>query len=83
MSTVQDRLTALLVSRFGVQESDLHQGTTFTELDLDSLTLVEVALAVQKEFGVPISEDDLTPEGSVQHLVALIDTLSPSGATQG
>jgi acyl carrier protein len=83
MSTVQDRLNALLVNRFGVQEHDLSKNITFTDLDLDSLTLVELGLAVQKEFGVSIEDDEIKPEDNVCHLVEMIASKSPAGAGQG
>lgn len=72
-ATVLERLAALLISRFGVSEDELRPDVTFAELDLDSLALVEFVMVVEKEFGVPVGEDDLTPQATVTDAIRLID----------
>jgi acyl carrier protein len=69
---VRERLAALLISRFGVSEDELRPDVTFAELDLDSLALVEFVMVVEKEFGVPVGEDDLTPQATVTDAIELI-----------
>jgi acyl carrier protein len=71
-ATVLERLTTLLITRFGVTEDELRPDVTFAELDLDSLALVEFTMVAEKEFGVPIGEDDLTPQATVTDAVELI-----------
>jgi len=71
-ATVLERLAALLISRFGVSEDELRPDVTFAELDLDSLAMVEFVMVVEKEFGVPIGEDEMTPQATVTDAVALI-----------
>jgi acyl carrier protein len=71
-AVVRERLAALLVSRFGVSEDELRPDVTFAELDLDSLALVEFVMVVEKEFGVPVGEDDLTPQATVTDAIELI-----------
>lgn len=71
-ATVLERLSALLISRFGVTEDELRPDVTFAELDLDSLALVEFALVAEKEFGVPFSEDEVSPEATVTDAVRLL-----------
>ncbi len=71
-ATVLERLSALLISRFGVSEDELRPDVTFAELDLDSLALVEFVMVVEKEFGVPVGEDDLTPQATVTDAIRLI-----------
>jgi acyl carrier protein len=74
MSTVLDQLTTLLVTRFGVAADEVDADTTFTELDLDSLALVELSLAAAKEFHVRIAEDEVSPDDTVRTVVELIDS---------
>jgi acyl carrier protein len=74
-ATVLERLAALLINRFGVSDDELRPDVTFAELDLDSLALVEFVMVVEKEFGVPVGEDDLTPGSTVTDAVTLIDGL--------
>ena len=71
-ATVLERLTALLIGRFGVTAEEVSAGVTFAELDLDSLAIVEFAMAAEQEFRVPFSEEDLTPQSTVDDAVALI-----------
>lgn len=71
-ATVLERLAALLISRFGVTEDELRPDVTFAELDLDSLALVEFTMVAGKEFGVPVGEDELSPEATVTDAAELI-----------
>lgn len=71
-STV-DRLNTLLVTHFGASAQRVSGAATFEELDFDSLALVELAMVAQKEFGVEVDEQELTPEQSVQGVAELID----------
>jgi acyl carrier protein len=73
MSATADRLAALLISRFGVTEGELSPHVTFAELDLDSLALVEFAMVAEKEFAVPLGEDELSPSDTLAAAVELID----------
>lgn len=71
-ATVLERLAALLISRFGVTRDEVRPDVTFAELDLDSLALVEFAMVAEKEFGIPIGEDELAPQATVTDAVRLI-----------
>jgi acyl carrier protein len=50
MAAVFDRVRAILVDLVGVNESDIHPTTTFKELDLDSLDMVEFVMRIEDEF---------------------------------
>lgn len=66
------RLSTILVTYFGVEESEVRPDATFAELDLDSLAIVEFALVAEKEFGVPIGEDEVSPNATVDDALALL-----------
>ena len=68
------RLSTILVSYFGVEESEVRPEVTFAELDLDSLAIVEFALVAEKEFGVAIGEDEISPHATVDDALALLGT---------
>ncbi len=78
MSPVYERVAALLVDRFGVPESDVRPEATFEELDLDSLDLVEFALAAEEELGVRISDDEAA---ELETLADTVKLLEAKGAT--
>jgi len=53
----------------GAQEATLE--TTWVELDVDSLDLVELVKALEDEYGIAIADDDLKPIASVGDAVRL------------
>ena len=71
-TTVLERLSGILVSYFGVEEHEVTPDATFAELDLDSLAIVEFALVAEKEFGVAIAEDEVSPRAKVADAIALL-----------
>jgi acyl carrier protein len=67
-----DTIAELLTTRFGVPANEINADATFSSLDLDSLALVEFLLVVQQEFGITVSEDEVSPDDTVEAVVALI-----------
>jgi acyl carrier protein len=75
MNTVVDkpgistRIKAIIVDKLGVDHSVLENNASFTnDLGLDSLDVLETFMALEKEFGVRIADEDmekLTTVGSV------------------
>jgi acyl carrier protein len=55
-----DDLKRILVERVGLPEGDIPDDltTTFDELGLDSLAFMEIALAVEQEYGLQVDEED-------------------------
>ncbi|WKD34206.1 acyl carrier protein [Streptomyces xanthophaeus] len=53
------RIAAVLGRHFGVESTEVQPGTTFEELEFDSLVLVEFALTLQQEFGVDVFDYEL------------------------
>ncbi|MGM0818351.1 MAG: phosphopantetheine-binding protein, partial [Actinomycetota bacterium] len=58
MSAVYEKVKGVLVDKFGVEESEVSMEASFDDLDLDSLDLVEFALAAEEELGVRISDEE-------------------------
>src|SRR5919112_1930539 len=50
---------------------DAAPDNTWTELDVDSLDLVELVKALEDRFGITISDDDLKPIESVGDAISL------------
>ncbi|MFF4941291.1 phosphopantetheine-binding protein [Streptomyces rubiginosohelvolus] len=73
MNDVQDRFYSLLGAKIGVETESLTEGTTLESLDLDSLLIVEISVAVEKEFGVVLDELQLAPERTVGEVVGTLD----------
>jgi acyl carrier protein len=78
MSAVYDRVSALLVDRFGVEAGDISAEASFEDLDLDSLDLVEFSLACEEELGVRIEDEEAENLSTLGEAVQLLES---KGAT--
>jgi acyl carrier protein len=85
MNTVYDRLAMLITGGFGIPEREISPQVTFGDLELDSIALVELALAVEEEFGVKIPDGELSDTDDLARAAHLIaaglggDVSVPSG----
>ena len=73
MSPVYDKVKQLLVDKFGVPEEEISPTATFTDLDLDSLDLVEFALAAEEELGVRITDEEAEQLDTLDDTVKLLE----------
>lgn len=78
MSAVYDKVKTLLVDKFGVEEDEISMEATFEDLDLDSLDLVEFALAAEEELGVRITDEEAE---QLETLGETVKLLEEKGAT--
>ena len=82
MSTVHERVKAVVAETLSVEESEVVPEASFTEdLNADSLDLVELIMAFEEEFGsddnpIEISDEDAEGITTVQ---AAIDYLKDNG----
>ena len=68
---VQERVVETLAS-FGPDAGDITLESTFEELDIDSLDLVELAQIVEDEYGVVLKGEDMKELKTVGEAVELI-----------
>jgi acyl carrier protein len=73
MSVIYDRVAKLLTTKFGVPAEDITPEATFEDLDLDSLDLVEFALAAEEELGVRISDEEAADLETLDDTVKLLE----------
>ncbi|WP_327285447.1 acyl carrier protein [Streptomyces sp. NBC_01205] len=69
-STVSRVVTVL--GELDVPTADVTPDTTFEAMEIDSLLLEELALRLQKTFGVEIEMGELVPEQTVAEAAAVI-----------
>ncbi|CAM5703806.1 acyl carrier protein [Streptomyces canus] len=81
MSAMYGRLVDLLVDRFEVDRAEIGPDTTFEDLDMDSLFLVELLLVIQSEFGVHIDDDAASPGDTIIQVAALLERQTTSTAS--
>ncbi|MET9900711.1 acyl carrier protein [Streptomyces sp. NPDC006446] len=73
MSDTYERLVALLAEGFGLEAGEIDPELTFSELEMDSLALVELGLAAQQEFGVPLADEDIQSGDSISQAAKTIE----------
>jgi acyl carrier protein len=67
-------LATILEEVAGVEPADVSADKSFVDdLDVDSLSMVEVAMAVEEKFDVKIPDDDLSKLKTVGDAVAYIN----------
>lgn len=80
VQSVREQVVALLTARFGLEEASVSPEMTFDSMEIDSLALVEFSLALQEDFGVPVSEEEFTAQHTVDQVAELMtDKLSAHG----
>lgn len=72
-----ERVRKIVADHFGRSLETLRDDHTFDDdLRSDSLDLVEVAMAIEEEFNIEISDDDLAYVDTIGDAVALVDRLT-------
>ncbi|MEW1866409.1 acyl carrier protein [Streptomyces sp. NBC_00669] len=74
MNATEERMAAVLSTRFKVERGAISPESAFGALRFDSLTLVELGLALEDEFGVPIEDGELTVSMTLRDAAELVET---------
>jgi acyl carrier protein len=78
LSTVYERVRAIVVDKLGVDEENVTEGSSFVDnLDADSLDLVELIMALEEEFStgdspVEISDEDAANIATISDAVTYL-----------
>lgn len=56
--SVFDRIKEIVVDQLGVDEAEVTMETSFSDLDADSLDIVELIMALEEEFEIEIPDED-------------------------
>jgi acyl carrier protein len=72
-SEIESRLSSLLVSELGLDEDKITTDARFEEdLEVDSLGVVELLMALEDEFGVQIPDEEAENIGTVGQAVDVV-----------
>ncbi len=69
MAISMDSVVQVISTRFKIQRERVVPDASLDDLGLDSLSQIELALALQKELGVRISDDELAQISTVSEIV--------------
>ena len=74
MSEVAERVKAIIVDKFSVEETEVTNEASFTnDLGADSLDTVELIMEFEKEFGISIPDDQAEKITTVGDAIAYIE----------
>ncbi len=74
MSMVEEKVTAIIVEKLGVDEADINHDASFTnDLGADSLDIVELVMEFEKQFNITIPDEDAEKISTVGDAVTYID----------
>jgi acyl carrier protein len=68
---VEEKVVETIAS-FGAPVAEITRASTFEELDVDSLDLVEIAQVIEEEFGVALKGDDVKDIKTVGEAIDLV-----------
>jgi acyl carrier protein len=69
MTVSFDSIAQVIASRFKIERSRVLPEASFDDLGLDSLSQIELALMLEKELGVKISDAELAQISTVSDIV--------------
>lgn len=72
-TTTYDQLVDIIAALHDAPPDVIHPAATFTELDVDSLTLVEISMRVERALGVAVDDSELRPDLTLAATAELID----------
>ncbi len=74
MSEIEERVTAIIVDKLGVNASEVKPEATFAQdLGADSLDTVELIMEFEKEFGITIPDDKAEGIATVGDAISYIE----------
>jgi acyl carrier protein len=74
MSEIAEKVTAIIVDKLGVNETEVEPEATFAQdLGADSLDTVELIMEFEKEFGLQIPDDQAEKIATVGDAIAYIE----------
>lgn len=74
MVSILDKVKKIISEQLEVDESSLTAETTFEEIDADSLDIVELVMALEEEFDLEISDQEIENIKSVGDVVNYIES---------
>ncbi|MFG2226300.1 acyl carrier protein [Streptomyces sp. NPDC048644] len=78
MAAVYDHLVTVLTDKFEVDAEVIRPEMTLTELELDSLAVVELYVTLQERWGVPLADDDSAAELTVAQVARAVTAQLPA-----
>jgi len=73
-SEILERITKIIVKKLNRAESEITlSANPMMDLGADSLDLVEIAMEIELDFDIKISDEEVSAKSTVQNLVDLVE----------
>lgn len=72
--TVLEKIIEKIIEQVGCTADDISEESTFTELMVDSIDLIEILMMTELEFGISIQDDDALKCRTVGEFVELVES---------
>ena len=77
---VEQKVKEVLKRVLDIKESEIVPGAKLDEsLGIDSTEMVEISVAIKKEFGVPLKDNELKKTHSFNDIVAIVKSKASTG----
>lgn len=73
VNTIRERFETIIKEQLGVTEDDFKSAKSIFDLGGDSLDEVEILMAIEEEFEIPITDDEA--EATEGELIKMLNTL--------
>lgn len=73
MSTTYEQLVDILARLHAAPADRIRPEATLGELDVDSLTTVEISIRIERDLGVKVGDDELQPDLTLGDIAGLVD----------
>ncbi|MFF7363213.1 phosphopantetheine-binding protein [Streptomyces sp. NPDC008125] len=77
--TMYETLTRLLVEEFGLDEEQVRPDATARQLELDSLSLAELAVIITENTGVRLEDVEVNPDSTLGEMAKVFARALPPG----
>jgi len=74
MSPTYDQLVSIVTHLHDAPTDRISPDSTFAQLDVDSLTLVEISIRIERDLGVHIDDNELQEDLTLAETTKLIDS---------
>ncbi len=73
MVDIFEKIKEMVVEQLGVEEEEIKLSATFKDLNADSLDIVELVMAMEEEFDLEISDEEVENIRTVEDVVKYIE----------
>jgi acyl carrier protein len=69
-----DEIKDIIATKFQIDPAEISPERSLTDLELDSLDVVELSLAIERELRVAVTDVELTEAGRLEDISAMVES---------